>query len=100
MHSTPWPQSPLVHTCYVCAQSISMIGCLSASKIPGRESILNTLNACSIRSSRPSQTALGWVCLSVALLSRRMEVGCQFPVHPYGSVFQVMLPAATELHVN
>ena len=52
-------------TCFTCVPSISRIGCLSVSKIPAQGSIRNMLNACSKRSLRPNQTALGWVYLSV-----------------------------------
>ena len=38
---------------------------LNQLQISARGSIRNMLNACSKRSLRPNQTALGWVCLSV-----------------------------------
>ena len=54
-------------SCSVCVPSISRIGSLLVSKIPGRGSLPSTPKECSTRSSRPNQMALGWVCLSAEL---------------------------------
>ena len=68
------------HMLCVHVPSISRIGSLLVSKIPGRGSLPSTLKECLTLSSRPNQMALGWVCLSAALDSREghMAVGCRF----------------------
>ena len=97
MHSTPWPRSQIARTCSMCVPSISTIACLSVSRIPAQGSIPSRLIVCSGHSSRPNQTAPAWVypiCRSIIEAhGGRLSVS---PVHPHGSVFQVMLPAATK----
>src|SRR5262249_24946988 len=71
----------------------------SVSKTRERGFLPSTLNACLTRSSRPNQTVLGWVCLSVARSLSHTEVGCQFlPSIRTAQYFKSCYLPPTEFH--